>query len=183
MLSDKQKSQLKDVAKQSIEHGLNTGKPLAVNINEYDEGLRKICATFVTLNIGSQLRGCIGTLKAIRPLIEDVSHNAYAAAFQDNRFNPLSAQELGVIKIHISILNEPEDIYFSSESGLIDSIRPGIDGLILKEGYKRATFLPSVWQSLPDKHDFLNHLKSKAGLDKNYWSKTIEIQRYTVEEF
>lgn len=183
MLNDQQKYQLLQVARDSIKHGLETGDELPVDIADYDAALAEKRATFVTLHKHHQLRGCIGILEPLRPLVEDVSHNAYAAAFSDTRFAPLAAAEFDDLDFHISILATPEEISFSSEDDLIRQIRPGTDGLILEDGYHRGTFLPSVWESLPSREDFLMHLKQKAGLPKDYWSDSIKIRRYSVEEF
>lgn len=183
MLNEKQKQQLHKIAKNSINHGLNTGEPLTIELNNYDEDLQAKRATFVTLHKYGQLRGCIGILEPLRPLAEDIAHNAFAAAFSDHRFPPVTKDELDHLNIHISILATPQEINFTSEEDIVSQLRPGIDGLIMEEGSHRGTFLPSVWESVTDKHDFLNHLKQKSGLPKNYWSDTIRVQRYTVEEF
>lgn len=183
MLNEKQKQQLHKIAKNSIIHGLNTGEALAIELHNYDEDLKTKRATFVTLHKHQKLRGCIGILEPLRPLAEDIAHNSYAAAFSDHRFSPITAEELDHLEIHISILTTPEEISFISEDDLISQLRPGIDGLIMEEGNQRGTFLPSVWESLTDKHEFLNHLKQKSGLPANYWSHAIRIKRYTVEGF
>jgi AmmeMemoRadiSam system protein A len=145
--------------------------------------LMEECATFVTLELGGHLRGCIGMLEACRPLAEDVVQNARAAAFQDPRFPPLSLDEFERIEIHISVLSPPEEITFTSEVDLLAQICPGIDGLILQEGHHRGTFLPSVWESLTEKEEFLCQLKQKAGLPGSYWSETLQIFRYTTDYF
>ena len=183
MLTDRHKKQLHQVARSSIEHGLHTGHELRVDKTDYDDILGDRRATFVTLHKHHQLRGCIGILEPLRPLVEDVAHNAWAAAFSDTRFSPLSADELDDLEIHISILGTPEAIEFTTEDNLISQIRPGIDGLILEDGYHKGTFLPSVWESIHNSSDFLIHLKQKAGLPKDYWSDSIRVQRYTVEAF
>lgn len=183
MLSEEHRRQLRDLAYASIKHGLQTGSALEIDIKDYPAELRETRATFVTLHRNEQLRGCIGILKPVRPLAEDVAYNAWAAAFQDTRFSPLGAGELDDLDIHISILGTPEDMHFSSEEDLVKQVRPGTDGLILEEGFNRGTFLPSVWESLSDPHEFVNHLKLKAGLPANYWSDKVRIKRYTVEEF
>ena len=140
-------------------------------------------ATFVTLTIGGRLRGCIGMLEACRPLAEDVAANACAAAFEDPRFDPLTKKEFEKLEIHISVLSPPEELTFSSEEDVLSQIRPGIDGLILQEGFRRGTFLPSVWEELPEKELFWAHLKRKAGLPTDYWSATLRVFRYTTEYF
>jgi AmmeMemoRadiSam system protein A len=122
-------------------------------------------------------------LEACRPLAEDVAENARAAAFEDPRFPPLTLPELAKLEIHISILSPSEEMVFSSESDLLRQIRPGVDGLILQEGFRRGTFLPSVWAELPEKELFLTHLKLKAGLPADYWSDTLRVFRYTTDCF
>ena len=183
MLTNENRVLLRELAYRSIKHGLDTGQALEVNSSQYPAELQPKKATFVTLHRNKELRGCIGILKPVRPLAEDVAYNAWAAAFSDSRFMPLTAGELDDLDIHISILGEPEEIDFTSEDDLLKQIRPGTDGLILEEGYNKGTFLPSVWESLPDPREFLHHLKQKAGLPANYWSETIKAKRYTVEEF
>jgi uncharacterized protein len=170
-------------ARDSIAHGLVAGEALAIDLDHYDQNLQTTRATFVTLHKEEHLRGCIGIIEAYRPLIIDVSENAYAAAFLDPRFPALTPQELADITISISILSPPEPMTFSSEADLLQKIRPGIDGLLLTEGSNRGTFLPTVWESLPDPKDLLKHLKLKAGLLKNHWSETLTMERYTSEEF
>lgn len=172
-----------DIAKQSILSGLGEHQPLDVSIKKYPQELQKPRATFVTLNINQQLRGCIGSLKAYRPLAEDVSLNAFAAAFSDPRFASLSTQEYPLLKYHISILSPSSNMSFNSEKDLLSQLQSGIDGLILTEGNYRGTFLPSVWEQINDKKQFLNHLKQKAGLPADYWSDNISVSRYTVESF
>lgn len=181
MFNQSQKNCLLKTARDSIKHGIETGQPLSVNLDEYDSLLCESGASFITLEINHQLRGCIGSLEAYRPLIEDVAENAFAAAFRDPRFSPVDAQEVDQLHYHLSILDKPEPVTFSSESDLLEKIRPGIDGLILQDKGHRGTFLPSVWESLPEPVLFLSHLKQKAGLPPNYWSDTIQIERYTVE--
>jgi len=172
-----------DTAKQSILSGLEKNQPLKISINNYPQELHENRATFVTLNINQQLRGCIGSLNAYAPLVEDIAHNAYAAAFSDPRFPALNTSEYPSLEYHISILSPSSSMSFKSEDDLISQLQPGIDGLILTEGSLRGTFLPSVWEQLTDAKLFLNHLKQKAGLPANFWSDSIKISRYTVESF
>ncbi len=174
---------LLDVARQSILSGLETSKPKRILTTQYPEQLQKQRATFVTLNIHQQLRGCIGSLSAYRSLLEDVSSNAFAAAFSDPRFPALSHTEFPQLDYHISILSPDKPMLFDSEEDLLSQLQPDIDGLILTEGNQRSTFLPSVWEQLGGKKQFLNHLKLKAGLTSDYWSDSIQISRYTVESF
>lgn len=166
-----------------------TLEPTASGHSSFFQGLEKFPelqeerATFVRLATGGHLRGCIGMLDACRPLAEDVAENARAAAFDDPRFEPLSKEEFENPEIRISVLSPPEKMEFISEADLLAQIRPGVDGLILREGGQRGTFLPSVWEELPDKELFLMHLKMKAGLPSTYWSYSLRIFRYTTEYF
>ena len=180
---DTERRMLLAVAAQSIEHGLNQASPLAPDPGEYPEALRAIRATFVTLEIGGALRGCIGVLEAIRPLVVDVAYNAFAAAFEDPRFPPLTRAELPRLEIHISVLTPPEQMRFDTEADLLQQIRPGIDGLILADCGRRGTFLPSVWEELQQPAEFLEHLRYKAGLPGGYWSESLRVSRYTTESF
>jgi AmmeMemoRadiSam system protein A len=182
MFTDKQKQTLLQLAKTSIQHGLDTGRALPVKLEDYESELREQGACFVTLQINNQLRGCIGSLEAYRPLVEDVADNAFAAAFRDPRFPKLSEDEYDHLHYHISVLDKPQPMSFSSEQDLLQQIRPGIDGLVLQDKHNKGTFLPSVWESLPDAESFLEHLKLKAGLSPGYWSDTIKVERYTVED-
>ncbi|OGQ65946.1 MAG: AMMECR1 domain-containing protein [Deltaproteobacteria bacterium RIFCSPLOWO2_12_FULL_50_11] len=181
--TDNHKKILLETARQSILHGLNNHKPLPVGAGDLPEELRRHKASFVTLYNKKNLRGCIGMLEATRPLIIDVAENAYAAAFRDPRFSPITREELLDLTISISILSKSTPIDFTSEEDLLQKIRPGIDGLILSENFHRGTFLPSVWKSLPTPRAFLDQLKIKAGLPPHYWSDKITIERYTSEEF
>ncbi len=182
-LCEEERILLREVAMAAIEFGLETGQQLKVDASRYPRPLREPRATFVTLNRRGELRGCIGSLEAYRPLVEDVAHNAYAAAFSDPRFPPLQKEELADLELHISVLSPTAPMHFSSEEDLLRQIRPGVDGLILEDGYHRGTFLPSVWESLPAPQDFLQHLKLKAGLPANYWSDSMRVLRYTTEVF
>jgi hypothetical protein len=180
-LTKEQQQRLLDLAKSSIQHGLQTGRALKVNLADFPAELTERRATFVTLHKHHQLRGCIGMLEAVRPLAEDIAENAFLAAFKDPRFPPLTEDEFGELEIHLSILTPAEPVAFSSEQELITQLQPGIDGLILEEGRRRGTFLPSVWEQLPEPEQFLRHLKQKAGLAPDYWSESIRIYRYRTE--
>ncbi len=182
-LSPQEKAIALKLAKESIRYGLESGKPLLVDISSLPENLQHTRASFVTLHKHGQLRGCIGSIIPTRPLALDISHNAFAAAFQDPRFPPVQADELDDLNIEISVLSMPEPLEFTSETDLLEKIRPGIDGLILKEGPYSGTFLPSVWEQIPDKREFLRQLKRKAGLPADYWSPTIRVFRYTTDSF
>ena len=183
MLSDSDRATLLEIARHSIAYGLKHGQAAPVTVADYSPALREFKASFVTLKINDGLRGCIGTLQAHRPLVEDVAENAFAAAFRDPRFPKLTQHEYSKLQYHISILSPPEPVKFKDEQDLIGQLRPHVDGLVLEDGYYRGTFLPQVWESLPDPRQFLRHLKHKAGLPPDYWSKTLTVQRYTVEDF
>ena len=148
-LSKEDRTTLLDVARRSIQHGLTEHSPLPVKLEEYAETLRPIRATFITLETEGRLRGCIGTLEARSPLVKDVADHAFAAAFEDPRFPPLRSEEFPHLDIHISVLSPAEPLHFQSEDELLAQLRPGVDGLILRLGQqRRATFLPSVWETL-----------------------------------
>lgn len=141
-------------------------------------------ASFVTLTSGGRLRGCIGTLQAYRPLGDDVAENARAAAFADPRFPPLRADELDGVRIEVSRLSAPEPVdYDGTEAGAIRALRPGVDGVVLHSGRHRATFLPQVWEQLPEARTFLEHLRRKAGLDDRAWPADARLERYGVESW
>jgi uncharacterized protein len=180
-LNKDHQQQLLSVAKQSIQEGLRTGKPLKVNMADYPAELSEPRATFVTLQKNHELRGCIGVLGAIRPLVEDVAENAFSAAFKDPRFPALTDEEVDELDIHLSILSPAKPVAFSSEQDLLAQLKPGADGLILQEGYHRGIFLPSVWETFQTPQQFLRHLKQKAGLAPDYWSDKIKIYRYHTE--
>ena len=145
--------------------------------------IKKPGASFVTLTQQGNLRGCIGSLEAHRPLLEDVRANAIAAAVHDPRFSPLIAQELSHTRIEVSLLSSTEVIAFDSEQHALAQLRPGVDGLVLEYGHSRGTFLPQVWESLPSPADFMAHLKRKAGLPMNFWHEDIRLSRYAVTKW
>jgi AmmeMemoRadiSam system protein A len=140
-------------------------------------------ATFVTLTQDGQLRGCIGSLEAHRPLGRDLEANAQAAAFSDPRFPPMTETELDRTRVEVSILSTPEAMSFKDEQDALVQLRPGIDGVIFQSGWHRATFLPQVWEQLPDSRQFLARLKMKAGLPADYWSDEVKLSRYTVDKY
>ncbi|MBC8520176.1 MAG: AmmeMemoRadiSam system protein A [Gammaproteobacteria bacterium] len=170
-----------ELAHSSIQYGVDHGRVSTVKLEELPPQLQELGACFVTLEIESQLRGCIGSLEAYQPLAEDLVKNSFAAAFQDPRFPPLGAEEFIRTAIKISLLTPASPINFKSEDDLIRQIRPGIDGLILSDRGYRGTFLPSVWEQLPSPELFVQHLKQKAGLPANYWTDTIKVERYQTE--
>jgi len=182
-LSPEGRQILLQIARESISLGLTQDTPLSVIAGNYPAELQAVRACFVTLNQRGALRGCIGHLEASLPLIEDVAENAYSAAFRDPRFPPLAPHELADLEIHISVLTPSQPISFTSEADLIGQLRPYVDGLILTDGLHRGTFLPSVWEQLPEPAQFLRHLKLKAGLGADYWSDYIQVYRYETESF
>lgn len=140
-------------------------------------------ATFVTLKLNGSLRGCIGSLVAYRALLDDVRENACQAAFADPRFAALAADELAAVRIEVSLLTAPSRLHFVNETDALAQFRPHIDGIVLNAGHRRATFLPQVWEDLPDPGLFLAHLKQKAGLPPDYWGPEIVLERYQVQKW
>lgn len=140
-------------------------------------------ASFVTLTQHEQLRGCIGTLQAHRPLLIDVKANAKAAAFNDPRFAPLTEDELDDTKIEISLLSAMQAMTFSSEHDALNQLQPSIDGVVFEFGRYRSTFLPQVWEQLHDAATFMQHLKHKAGLQPEFWNSEVKLYRYTVSKW
>ncbi len=182
-LHDDQRAQLRAIARASIRSGLDRRAPSALSLDGLPPELLAPRASFVTLEIADRLRGCIGSLEARRPLAEDVHRNAYAAAFEDSRFPPLRPDEFDELAIHISILQPAEPLLVDSEEALVRALRPGRDGLILQCGPRRATFLPAVWEDVPNPRDFVRHLKYKAGLPPNEWPAEMRCWRYETESF
>ena len=168
------------IALTSILYGLKNGRALEVDLGGHAAELGAQCASFVTLNRNGALRGCIGSPVACRPLIADVAHNGFAAAFKDPRFKPLTEAELDPLDIEVSVLSAPEPIAFSGQDALVDALRPGLDGVILTEGKHRGVFLPTVWETIPAPADFINQLKVKAGLRADHWSGDIKASRFTA---
>lgn len=140
-------------------------------------------ATFVTLMQEGHLRGCIGNLEAWQPLARDVQENARKAAFEDPRFAPLIAAEVPQTRIEVSLLTPPEPLDVVDEADAIARLRPGVDGVILTAGRRRATFLPQVWNELPKPAIFLARLKHKAGLPDDYWGPNVRLERYQVRKW
>ena len=174
---------LLDIAAQSIRHGVTHGNACDVDLDPLPPALRECRATFVTVELDRRLRGCIGSLQATRPLAADVAHNAHAAAFADPRFPPVEKDDLGGLGIKISVLSPSVPMQVESEADLVSQLRPGIDGLIIQDEKKRGTFLPSVWQGIPEPESFVRELARKAGWPSGHWSATARAWRYTAEEF
>ena len=170
------------VAAASIEHGLATGRPLAVDVKEYAGEIAAKGACFVTLKRDGKLRGCIGSSGARRPLVTDAAENAFAAAFRDRRFQPLKRDDLQGLDLSVSVLSAAVPMKFADQADFMAQLRPKVDGLIIEDGGKRALFLPSVWESLPKPGTFLAHLKMKAGMKPEHWSKNFKAWRFIAEE-
>jgi uncharacterized protein len=181
--SPRDRATLLGVALASIKSGLQTGRALQPDAGNYPPALNETRASFVTLNQDNTLRGCIGSLEPCTSLVCSVAENAYAAAFRDPRFPALTLPELAGLSIHISVLGPLQAVTCESEADLLRQMQPGIDGWVIQDGRFRGTFLPSVWESLPDARQFLEHLKLKAGLAEDYWSDTMAVWRYATESF
>jgi AmmeMemoRadiSam system protein A len=182
-LPKSQQQWLLAIALASIRHGLDKDCPLLPRLENCPAECRVKAATFVTLQQHKILRGCIGHLQPVAPLAEDVARNAYAAAFADPRFPRLQPQELQDLDIHIAILSPAEPLQVDSEQDLFEQLRPGIDGLILEDDAHKATFLPSVWEQLPEPRAFVHALKRKAGIAQDQWSTSMRSLRYQTQSF
>jgi AmmeMemoRadiSam system protein A len=168
------------IARATISNAL--GKPYSAT-NEDLPWLHEKGASFVTLTQNQNLRGCIGTLEAHRPLLIDVKANAHAAAFRDPRFSPLTLQELDSTEIEISLLSAMQPLVFSGEQEALAQLQPGIDGVVFEFGHYRSTFLPQVWEQLPEVEVFMAHLKHKAGLRPEFWNEEVKLYRYSVSKW
>jgi AmmeMemoRadiSam system protein A len=142
--------------------------------------LKSSGASFITLMLGSKLRGCIGTLRAHRALAEDIRANAVAAAFRDPRFPPLGAGEFSGVALEVSVLSALEPLRFSDEEDALRQLRPGVHGVVFEYGHHAGTFLPQVWEDFKEPSEFLAHLKYKAGLPPDFWDTEVRLARYTV---
>jgi hypothetical protein len=182
-LSPEECSTLLKLARQALEETVCTGRFKPLDLEDYPERLRKPVGSFVTLTRKGQLRGCIGALEPILPLIEDVCEHAASAALRDYRFPPISPEELPDIEIEISILTQPQLLHYNCPEDLLTLLRPGIDGVILRDGLSRATFLPQVWKKVPDPGYFLGYLCQKLGVEPSLWqAKKLLVYTYQVEE-
>lgn len=159
----------------------NLGQPAVPEPSS--DALARPGAVFVTLTRHGELRGCIGSLETWRPLDEDVRANARAAAFGDPRFAPLTAAEFADTRVEVSLLTPPTPMHFTSEEDAIHQLRPGLDGVVLECAGRRGTFLPQVWETLPERHLFFSHLKRKAGLPEDFWSPAVRLYRYEVRKW
>jgi len=174
---------LLDIARESIAIGCHSGRPMRLSFDELVGVLGDQLASFVTLRQSTELRGCMGTLAAVRPLAEDVAETAFNAAFRDPRFVRVTPGELDRTMIEISVLTPMTRLEIQSERELFDLLTPLEDGLLIESAGHRATFLPKVWESLPDPADFLRALKQKAGLAPDHAVETLSLHRYTTVSF
>lgn len=187
-LSQEQGQKLVRLARRTIEKKLGQApaqEELQSSEQTLDEDIFKVhCGNFVTLKMDTALRGCIGSLEGHVPLAQGVSENAINAAFKDPRFPPMTKEELQRVNIEVSILTEPKPFDYSDSEDLIAKLRPHVDGVIIRKGYATATFLPQVWEQLPNPKSFLNHLCLKAGLGADAWRKEkLTVFTYQVQYF
>jgi AmmeMemoRadiSam system protein A len=171
-------TRLLGIARASVAHGLRSGRALQLDAATESPALRAPGASFVTLHTEAGLRGCVGSLEPERALAADVAENAFRAAFRDPRFVPLGREEFAVLELTIAILGEPERIAVASAEELAAVLQRGRDGLILRQGRRRATFLPDVWDSLSEPREFVRALERKAGIES--WSAPVEAFRYAT---
>ena len=171
------------LARSSIEYGFVHGQPLPVRCDGLPRALTVPRATFTSLHTGSELRGCCGTLEAAQPLAEGVASSAFRAAFRDPRFDPLVRDEFAAISLEVSVLSPMESLPVADEEDLLERLTPGTDGLVIMAEGQHATFLPKVWEMLPDPHQFLSALKVKCGLPEDFWSDSLEFRRYRTTTY
>jgi AmmeMemoRadiSam system protein A len=182
-LRDTERAQLLQIARQSIRNGLRGGDALEVALHELTDALTARLGVFVTLTQQDILRGCIGSMQSSEPLAQSVAESAHGAAFNDPRFPQLAEHELDQVRIEISILSPMEPLTSVSRGDLLSILRPAVDGLLLQDRHYRSTFLPKVWEQLPDPDAFLDQLLVKAGLPADHWSATLQFYRYHTVSF
>jgi AmmeMemoRadiSam system protein A len=183
-LADGEKQTLLRLAREAMEYGVRGKKLPPMDESSLTPRLLEHGASFVTLTIDGELRGCIGALEAYQPLVDDVREHAIAAALEDPRFRPVDETELSRIRLEVSRLTAPHLLEYSSSEELRTKLRPHIDGVILRDGFHRATFLPQVWEKIPNPANFLDHLCSKMGAKPDLWQRTkLQVYVYQVEEF
>lgn len=179
-----QKKSLLQLARQTLEYYFATKERMLIEVDDLDDELTQKRGTFVTLTKGGELRGCIGHIEAIQEIYKDIIDNALSAAFGDHRFRPLEEEELAEVKIEISILSRPVELKYTSADDLLAQLVPLHDGVIIELGRNGATYLPQVWEDLPDKSGFLTSLCEKAGLDPDEWRKgKLKVSVYEAEVF
>lgn len=173
---------LLELARSAVAHAVREGRALEVDLEGCPPALRQPRAVFLTLRSAGELRGCTGSLEATCPLAQAVTRAAFRTALHDPRFPAVQVQELGGLEIQLSVLGPLEPLPAASQEELLAALRPGLDGLVLRDGASSGTFLPGVWKTLPAPADFVAELKRKAGLPRDHWSPTLRFQRYRVEE-
>lgn len=171
------------IARAAIAHALKITVSADESVDLSAQWLQQTGATFITLTQDEHLRGCVGSLQAYQPLIENVRNNAVSAALHDTRFLPVTIEELESISIEVSLLSALQPIWFASEAEALRQLRPGMDGIMLEYGIYRSTFLPQVWDSLSQPREFLAQLKVKAGLYADFWDDNLKLSRYTVQKW
>lgn len=183
-LTEDEKTFLLRLARAAITAAVAGQLPPPVDKSQITPALAENGASFVTLTIDGHLRGCIGSLEAFQPLIKDVQTRAVQAALEDNRFYPLTLAELSTVKIEISRLTPSVPLSYADPLELPRLIRPGVDGVVLSDGWRRATYLPQVWEQLPNPTDFLSSLCQKMGAPRSLWrERLLDVETYQVEEF
>lgn len=183
-LSDHEKDFLLTLARQTIVKAVNHQPLPTWNDADLTDTLRHQGASFVTLTMDGDLRGCIGSLEAYQSLVDDVRDHARQAALEDYRFPPVTSAEIARLHIEISRLTPSAPLAYQNPGDLPGLLKPNVDGVILKDGFRRATFLPQVWQQLPEPEEFLSHLCTKMGAASDLWKrKVLEVSIYHVEEF
>ena len=182
-LGQHQQRQLLEIARRSIEQGFVTHAPLRLELADLDADLREPAAVFVTLTEAGELRGCIGSLQASESLAQAVADAGYNSAFRDSRFQALRQDQLEEIRIEISVLSPLQKLLPESREALLQCLQPGVDGLVIEDRGRRATFLPKVWEAIDSPAAFLDHLLQKAGLVAGYWSDSICVERYRTLTF
>ncbi len=174
---------LLEIARRSIRHGLDTGVAFSVDTRSIDGPLALLSAVFVTLLRDGRLRGCVGSLEASAPLAQAVATSAFNAAFRDRRFPELQGDEFDALAIEVAVLSPMQSVAAASRDELLDLLEPGLDGLLLEDRGRRATFLPKVWDKMASPHEFVEQLLLKAGLPPDHWSDSLQISRYRTLSF
>ncbi len=180
---EEQKTLLR-MARDAMERGVKGGKLPPMDESTLTPHLREVGASFITLTVHGQLRGCIGALEPYQSLAEDVREHAIAAALEDPRFPAVSERELDRIEIEVSRLTRPVPLEYKDANDLLSRLRPHVDGVVLRDSFRRSTFLPQVWEKIPDPAEFLNNLCYKMGASPDIWrTKHLDVLIYQVEEF
>jgi len=184
MLSNDEQAKLLDLARQALRRAARREDLPDLDLEALPERLGRTGASFVTLNKDGRLRGCIGSLEARRPLAVDVQENAKGAAVRDPRFPHVRPEEVEALMVEISVLSRPEPLSYDGLDDLCEKLRPGVDGVVIERGWQRATFLPQVWEKLPEERQFLHRLCLKAGMASTAFdSGEVDVYTYQVEKF